>query len=594
MVSLNIKVDKHGYCVKCSRKKDKNFLLNNKLLPLWYLDNEPQFHIPVVLARLSYAEKMLIQRVSPFIPLHHIKCGIFGLSGHTCAFEQDITGMAVILPLMHNDVRLIRVLQAVKGEIGSTTTAQVRPFIVRRVYVIDALVFLKKFNREYTDITIDPSRLNWIDGDEGELQGQTVQVENMKTNKNDSVSDTDMGPAPPQCIDPRQKCHDVQTFGYIDEGGIAALSPQDAIINKELQDTVAASPRKADVSIDWPATGSLPISEYDNTRIFARAFPWLFPGGYGDIKDFANPEQNMNEWGKRLLYYEDARFATDKIFVFFAMNYIIRHRNSSSGRFFIDKFQRNVPDTLSELQETIKNGDTSFVNNITYWNKRIKGSSPYWHQKRSELYTWISQHIEMGNGPPTFFITLSCAEYFWPDVIDLLRDRLKVADIDDKDCYEGSPKLIQLVNDHSIVIQEYFQKRTIAWLETVGKEILDIKHYWVRYEFAPGRGQIHAHLLAIPNNHDIYEACNRCGDNPDERAKTLSNWANSKFGLTASVDDDFDDLSDTHINPVTIRFHDVLTSSDDDEIRKDGQRLLHKCELHQCSGFCMRQGNENK
>ena len=111
--------------------------------------------------------------------------------------------------------------------------------------------------------------------------------------------------------------------------------------------------------------------------------------------------------------------------------------------------------------------------------------------------------FKLGNGPPTFFITLSCAKYFWPDVIDLLRDRLKLAHIDDKDCYKGSPKLVQIVNDHSIVIQEYFQKRTITWLETVGKEILDIKHFWVRSEFAPGRGQIHAHLLAIPNNHDI-------------------------------------------------------------------------------------------
>ena len=107
-----------------------------------------------------------------------------------------------------------------------------------------------------------------------------------------------LGPAPPQCIDPRQKCHDVQTFGYVDKGGIATLSPQDVIINKELQDTITASPWKADVSIDWPATATLPIREYDNTRIFARAFPWLFPGGFGDIKDFANPKQNMNEWGK--------------------------------------------------------------------------------------------------------------------------------------------------------------------------------------------------------------------------------------------------------------------------------------------------------
>jgi hypothetical protein len=146
------------------------------------------------------------------------------------------------------------------------------------------------------------------------------------------------------------------------------------------------------------------------------------------------------------------------------MNYIIRHCNSTSGRFFIDNFQRNVPDTLPELQEQIKNGNTSCVNGLTYWNKRIKGSSPYWFQKRAEFYTWINQHIELGHGPPIFFITLSCTEYFWADVIDLLRDRLEIANIDTSQCKEGSPQFIQLVNDYSIVIQEYFQKRTETWL----------------------------------------------------------------------------------------------------------------------------------
>jgi hypothetical protein len=28
---------------------------------------------------------------------------------------------------------------------------------------------------------------------------------------------------------------------------------------------------------------------------------------------------------------------------------------------------------------------------------------------------------------PNFFITLSCTEYFWPDVLHLLNERLKIA-----------------------------------------------------------------------------------------------------------------------------------------------------------------------
>jgi hypothetical protein len=85
------------------------------------------------------------------------------------------------------------------------------------------------------------------------------------------------------------------------------------------------------------------------------------------------------------------------------------------------------------------------------------------------------------------------------------------------------------------VIQEYFQLRTEAWLETVGKDVFGIKHYWVRYEFAPGRGQIHAHLLAIPEDQSIYELCYNDTKEPNGKAKRagrISACAAAKFGLT--------------------------------------------------------------
>jgi hypothetical protein len=46
---------------------------------------------------------------------------------------------------------------------------------------------------------------------------------------------------------------------------------------------------------------------------------------------------------------------------------------------------------------------------------------------RAELYSSINHHVKEGNGMPNFFITLSCAEYFWPDVLRLLNERLKIA-----------------------------------------------------------------------------------------------------------------------------------------------------------------------
>ena len=63
---------------------------------------------------------------------------------------------------------------------------------------------------------------------------------------------------------------------------------------------------------------------------------------------------------------------------------------------------------------------------------------------------------------------------------------MDLAGEDPKHCYQGAPKLPKLLNDYSIMVQEYFQKRVELWLNTVGKQIFGIEHYWVRYEFAPG------------------------------------------------------------------------------------------------------------
>ena len=117
--------------------------------------------------------------------------------------------------------------------------------------------------------------------------------------------------------------------------------------------------------------------------------------------------------------------------------------------------------------------------------------------KKDEVHSWIRHHVEAGHGPPTFFITLSCAEYYWPDIFRLLQDRLQYTSEKDMSEEDIKKNLVQLVNQYAIVVQEYFERKVQVFLETVGKKILKIEHYWVRFEFAPSRGQIHAHLLAI-------------------------------------------------------------------------------------------------
>ncbi len=134
-IRLNQDISKEGICTSCSKYKDPTYFLRNDALPVWYENgdttNKPNFHLPSELKNLTLSEKMLIQRISPFLALQHIKNGVMGLKGHVCAFEQEINGLATILPRPLDDVNVIRVEQLVRAEIGSDIFTR-KAFKVRR------------------------------------------------------------------------------------------------------------------------------------------------------------------------------------------------------------------------------------------------------------------------------------------------------------------------------------------------------------------------------------------------------------------------------------------------------------------------------
>ena len=281
MVGLTIKVNRKGFCPRCARlSKDPNHFANKQMLPIWRKDGQPMYHVPIQLACLRDAEKMLIQRISPFVPLHHIKGGVMGLRGHVCAFEQDISEFVNTLPRSVNDVSLIRVVKVMQAEIGSGVAKDLT-YIVRKSNVLEALTWLKKYNPLYSDITIDPSQLDWISGEEAELQCHSIG--DNEENQCRSVAD-DLGPNPTFYDNTTTQGDNISCFGYIDTGGKVAMSDVDQEINNCLQTSVAASPNKKSITVDWPAIKDNAVSEYGNKKIFALAFPWLFPGKYIGVK----------------------------------------------------------------------------------------------------------------------------------------------------------------------------------------------------------------------------------------------------------------------------------------------------------------------
>ena len=93
------------------------------MLPIWCDDNGViQHHVPRKSSCLTIGEQLLIQRVSPHVPIAHMKNGTLGIKGHICSFSQDISGLAKSLPRLPEDVRAVRLVRHHQTKTGDTKT----------------------------------------------------------------------------------------------------------------------------------------------------------------------------------------------------------------------------------------------------------------------------------------------------------------------------------------------------------------------------------------------------------------------------------------------------------------------------------------
>ena len=341
-------------------------------------------------------------------------------------------------------------------------------------------------------------------------------------------------------------------------------------------------------------------SEYDSSlNIFVNAFPWLFPGGIGGLYDDKRGTLPIGDWARHLLRYKDGRFLHDKNFTFYVFNMIQRHINNTKGQWFIKSecFFGKEPPSIEDLQSDLKKGNTTFISKLQYYSEGIRGSDGFWRLKTRELEGWINHHLSVGNGPPTFFITLSCAENWWPDLRRLLIDLETIA---------GNQKEVELLKMEGteigfqamaraskkwpLYVNEFFMKRSKEFLDSVVKEALGIKHYWARVEFAPGRGQIHLHLLAIAKDQAyLKEYFHAKGQY--EKDQVISQYARKVLDMTADVEiEDYVDekyKANRTNSPLLRRYCEIVDKEE------DSRCLARDCMMHFCNKFCLKE-NKNR
>ena len=62
-------------------------------------------------------------------------------------------------------------------------------------------------------------------------------------------------------------------------------------------------------------------------------------------------KEGIGKWMKNTMLYKDMRFIKDCVWCFFALNFMTRHMNQTSGSYFVNSFFSTGPQNLVGLQE---------------------------------------------------------------------------------------------------------------------------------------------------------------------------------------------------------------------------------------------------
>ena len=123
----------------CTTCKAQKVTKEQKLfsLPVWKDENGVvHYDLPQELKCLHEGEKLLIQKVAPYVPLLHLQDEQIASHGHMCSFKQDISSVCNILPRLPSDVHFVKV---VKTYLGAGAEKTNKMFKIRRAEVLDAL-----------------------------------------------------------------------------------------------------------------------------------------------------------------------------------------------------------------------------------------------------------------------------------------------------------------------------------------------------------------------------------------------------------------------------------------------------------------------
>ncbi|KIX09923.1 uncharacterized protein Z518_01004 [Rhinocladiella mackenziei CBS 650.93] len=344
---------------------------------------------PAHLRTLTQIEEMIVARSHVQMMVYRYRGHQYHYSGHCVSFMQNTMKTVDILPNLpaELDVVVLRPSDRVV-EHDLRYRRQFRSdFRVRKGHVMTWLRFLQAHHPDYRYVTISPDRIDAqpIDGD---ISSSFLAL----------IDDTSMGEEPPA---PEQPVS-------------AELPPpnsQSMVPNLNITTTEADLIPSRILDSTEPYRRSV-----GKDRIFAMAFPTLYPTGQADFNAPRIRKVSLTDYARHLMCFHDGGFGRHPRWRFFVFNLLMCRKANGAARFYVSKASGLKDLSREELTEALL-ADDALLPQIVRQGSDLTGTRPFWRSKSNHLQAQ-ARFLPPGMSP--VFVTLSAADMQWQDPVSSL------------------------------------------------------------------------------------------------------------------------------------------------------------------------------
>lgn len=247
-----------------------------------------------------------------------------------------------------------------------------------------------------------------------------------------------------------------------------------------------------DMLVVAPGEGKKPLSIISDKNCEELAHPHLFPTGkFGYNVERLTKLSPTKYFNQRLLNYSQ-KFASDADYIFYAHHVIQQLNLKSRINIAMKKLCGNNLTAgmfRTNFKETVK---SSIANDEAFnFMNTVKGTPAYWKKFLHEVLGMVKQF-----GTPTFFLTLSCADLRWNELVFII-SKLNGYNLTEDDFENmGYMERCRILNMNPVLVARNFQYRVEVFFKEI---VLDgplgkVKYHVIRVEFQV-RGSPHVHVF---------------------------------------------------------------------------------------------------